>query len=310
MKTISFRRPAVALSLLGLSMFSAQAITFSLDGISPSSGGLGANLYSPGPVLVVPGGPPAIDVDAISFAKTGPIVPEFYFSVNRGSAGTPGTAVAGESAFGDQAADIFVSTGAGFNFQFRDGNGIVANPLTPGAPSPPLGLAEPGPVPGDNVDALDLGVVGPLIYWSVNPATTGFGPYIGFSAADIFFAPTFGGYAGAPGLYASAVLLGLLAGDNIDALVFYDDGFAGATPGDIVLFSLAPGSPSLAIGGASAADILITSPGATPGIFLPAGAIGLLPTDDLDALDVIPEPGSCLLFGVALVGLAVRRRRR
>jgi hypothetical protein len=310
MKTNSFHRPAVILSLFGLSVFSAKAITFSLDVISPTSGGLGAFLFSPGPVVVVPGGPPGMEVDAISFAKTGPIAPGFYFSVNRGSVGAPATAVAGESAFGDQAADIFVSTGAGFNFQFRDGNGIVANPLTPGAPSPPLGLAEPGPAPGDNLDALDLSVVGPMIYWSVNPATTGSAPYLGFSAADIFLAPTFGGYAGAPALYAPAGLLGLLAGDDIDALVFYDDGLAGATPGDILLFSLAPGSPSLGIGGASAADILITSPGAVPGLFLPAGAIGLLPTDDLDALDVIPEPGSCLMLGMALFGFAAHRRRR
>jgi hypothetical protein len=251
-----------------------------------------------------------LEVDAISYGRNLPFEPlTFYFSVDRGSIGVPGSAVAGEAAVGDQAADIYVSTGAGTNFQFRDGNGFMANPATPGAPAPPLGLLEPVPLPGDNVDSLDLRNIGPIIYWSVDPATAA-GPYGGASAADIFMAPTAPGYSAGPAMYAPAALLGLLAGDDIDAMVYFEDGLAGPSPNDLILFSLTPASPSLALLGANAADILSTSPNGVPGIFMPALQLGLVPGhDNLDALDVIPEPNVWLMLGSTLLGVTLRRRR-
>ena len=105
-------------------------------------------------------------------------------------------------------------------------------------------------------------------------------------------------------------MLGLGALDDMDALVYFEDGTPGPTPGDAVLFSLAAGSPTLGLLGASPADILITGPGFLPGIFAPAGAIGLLPTDELNALDfIIPEPGTSAMLILALFG-TIRRRRR
>jgi len=49
------------------------------------------------------------------------------------------------------------------------------------------------------------------------------------------------------------------------------------------LFSLAPGSPTLGALGYSAADILAPTPG-VPIVSVPAATLGLLPTDNLDAL--------------------------
>lgn len=320
------RGVAVAVALFGVSAIRTHAVTYSVDVASPTGAGFGDMLFNPGPLVAFPGsGVPGVEVDAMSYGRLGPIVPEFYFSVAPGSLGLPGTAVNGEATafggfpgLGDAPADVFVTTAAtiGTNTQFRDGNGIVAFPPTPGAPSPPLGLLEPSP-PGDNVDALDISFgptvlpgVGPSIFWSVNPATVaGFPPYAGFGAADILWSPAVPGYSAAPVLYAPTALLGLLLGDDLDALVYFEDGIAGPSPGDMVLFSLTPGSPTLVALAASPADILLTSPGGVPGIFLPAGALGLLPGDDLDALDVVPETSQAVLLGLAAIGLAIGRRR-
>lgn len=110
-------------------------------------------------------------------------------------------------------------------------------------------------------------------------------------------------------LLLPAAAIGLTPGDDIDALVYIEDGVPGPSPGDTILFSLTPGSATLALLGASPADVLAASPGGVPGVFAPAGALALLTTDNIDALDVVPEPSQTLLFGTALLGLALRRRR-
>lgn len=198
----------------------------------------------------------------------------------------------------------------------------MAFPLTPGAPSPPLGLLEPPFGIDDNVDGLDmrlgpvvLPALGPSIFWSVDMATAGaVPPYVGLgaTAADIFWSPPIAGYSIAPVIYAPAAMIGLLLGDDIDALVYFEDGLGGPSPGDIILFSLAPGSPTLAaLGGASPADILVTSPFMpAPGLFLLSGALGLTPVDNLDALDVIPEPDCVIFATLAGLGFVLRRRRK
>jgi hypothetical protein len=55
-----------------------------------------------------------------------------------------------------------------------------------------------------------------------------------------------------------------------------------------VYFTLAPGSPTLGLLGATPADVLVASPPgfALPAIFLPAAALGLTGEDVIDALDV------------------------
>ena len=166
----------------------------------------------------------------------------------------------------------------------------------------------------------------PPVYFTLDAATAF---AAGVTPGDIMFSPVFPGYAGvgAPGVIAPFGALGLVPGDDVDALVVLDnDGAPGVfTPGiDAIMFSLAPGSPSLGAFGISPADILVDPGGAglfgvpavggpgSPGFVAPAGAFGLLPTDNLNALDitqVIPEPSAASLFGLSLVGLLLRRRR-
>src|SRR5262249_51654905 len=85
---------------------------------------------------------------------------------------------------------------------------------------------------------------------------------------------------GGPSVVVAASSLDLGAGDVVDALA-YD------TVTHQVVFSLAPGSPTLAAIGARPADLL-AAPG--PTLMISAAALGLLPTDDVDALD-IPRDG-------------------
>lgn len=96
-------------------------------------------------------------------------------------------------------------------------------------------------------------------------------------------------------IYATWYELGLVQNDDIDALLVFDTNANGHFDGlDQVLFSLSPGSPSLAtIQGAStqgaAADVFIGTPGQLPAPFAPASFFGLgAPSDNIDALDLVP----------------------
>lgn len=331
MTTLVCRCHRLVLALFGLSILSVHAVTYSIDAPSFTAGGPPNedDLFNPGPfpALAIPGtGAAGTEVDAMSYGRTFPLPgdAEVYFSVTPSSMGAPGTAVAGESLFADHPADIFVSTLTGTNIQFRDGDGLIANPLTPGAPSPPLGLIEPIPAfpSGDNLDALDLRLgppsllgLGPSIFWSVDPATA---VGLGVTPADVLWSPALPGYSGTPAMYAPGVFLGLLPGDDIDAMVWFEDDTGGVptpgpTPGDMMIFSLVPGSPTLAAFGhafgAGGADLFVTKPGGAVALFAPAAALGLLPTDDIDALDVVPEPRVLALFSLATLSLMLRRRR-
>jgi hypothetical protein len=103
--------------------------------------------------------------------------------------------------------------------------------------------------------------------------------------------------------FATAAQMGLTSGDIIDALALSDVS-PGSSPGshhmlrngtlnvqlDEALFSLAAGSPSLASGGFSAADVFYTSFGGSNSVFARAADLGLLPQDDVDAIDIGPVP--------------------
>jgi hypothetical protein len=81
-------------------------------------------------------------------------------------------------------------------------------------------------------------------------------------------------------------------GDDIDALAVWDLGFQGDVPQpqvDFALFSLAPGSPYLLNNGFSPADILATNFTGMSWLYLQAGQIGMLPSDNVDAIDVEAE---------------------
>jgi hypothetical protein len=128
-----------------------------------------------------------------------------------------------------------------------------------------------------------------------------------------------------------------VAGDVIDALVLSDvlvvnpadgtilltpDGIM--TPGyDSVLFSLAPGSPTLTALGLSPADVFISyfdasqlfdfdlGFGGSFGVFASHSALGLLFEDNIDALDIrpsVPEP-STFLIAIFALAVGIGRRR-
>ncbi|NTU64763.1 MAG: hypothetical protein HGB05_15545, partial [Chloroflexi bacterium] len=84
-----------------------------------------------------------------------------------------------------------------------------------------------------------------------------------------------------PSIFANGTAdLGLQASDVIDALCVRENGDGSYGSGDLIMFSLAAGSPSLTAWQASAADLL------TPrNLFrYRASALGLQATDDIDGL--------------------------
>jgi len=108
------------------------------------------------------------------------------------------------------------------------------------------------------------------------------------SGSNIYFTPDLP-FPEDPDLFAYYWQLGLQSGDDIDAMVVFDFDYNGLFSGmDLVLFSLAPGSPSLPDPGA-AADILAATHGQSFELFAPAWVLGLEGAEDnIDALDILP----------------------
>ncbi len=164
--------------------------------------------------------------------------------------------------------------------------------------------------------------------------------------------------AGAPTVWATPALMGLVDGDDIDAFSLqrvYDAGF-GITPSsvapipgtvatqgglliggrfdpnpfenfgridftfnnDLIVFSLAPGSPTLALmsgflGRAlSAADLFISDFDGSFTLWASAESLGLRPQDNIDGLDItaIPAPGATMIISLAGLTVLSSRRRR
>jgi hypothetical protein len=142
---------------------------------------------------------------------------------------------------------------------------------------------------GDDLASLEMRmpIGGPaMLKYSIGAAGAVPPPY---SPADII-SPALA--FGAP--WAPAGALGLVPADDIDALITQDIAPAAVyVPGvDSVVFSLAPGSPTLAAVGAMPSDLLMATPFGLPTIFIPGMAFGLGPMDNLDAIDVFPgQPG-------------------
>lgn len=222
----------------------------------------------------------------------------------------------------------FPPAGTG-NTAFVDGDGfppfggfglglIEPNPFGPGVPDP-----------GSNLDAVDIDTpnLGPTlfpVYFSLDSGvfdaleglpntTSALANGLGVGG-DVFVVPAAGAV---PIIFAPAPLLGLdifgVDSDDIDALVLRENGtgvfepsivpfdwLTGAT--DMLMFSLRRDS-ALVVGAVpdslcglpiEPGDILVppAAPGLTPGIWIPAEALGLataragfIPVDDIDALD-------------------------
>jgi len=203
------------------------------------------------------------DIDALSHG-TDPI-PDTRFSVRDGSLGLAGTAVREEATKAPAQAlgDEFVARG-GDNRLFMN-EGIFG--FFPGV---------------HELDALAMdGIRGPEALFPIHFSLAAGSPTlaaIGAGPADILVSQ---GNGLPPIVDRAAAAMGLVAGDDIDALCFY--------PG-VTRFSLAPGSPSLAAIPASAADVL--QQGAPPFVALTDAGMGLDPGDDVDALKCgVPAAG-------------------
>jgi len=105
-----------------------------------------------------------------------------------------------------------------------------------------------------------------------------------------------------PVVFASQEALGLMDNDDVDAIALVEDGDGVFTPVfevglDALVFSLATGSPTLAVKGFWPGDLLLPTtvynPAGGPPLFMlrviwPAADLGLAPEDDLNALKTNP----------------------
>lgn len=293
----------------------AGPLTFSIDPGSPAPFSP-ADILVPGPGLAISeaalGLTPGDNLNALSFGNDpvqGPaLTGGVEFSVDRLSAGLPGTAVDIQS------------------FPFPEAHGDVFStiPTVPGPGTNMLSIDEemlgltPGGFFGDDLDALDRNG-GPGVYFSVDflsPANLG-----GGVANDIFVGTT-------GTLFADGDAFGLDFDDDLDALILQDRGTIGVLdPGlDTAYFSLTSDSPTtftasgdpyvpvphgtpIVPGGVSAADILFTDFLGPITLAASADSIGLSEFDELNAL-ANPEPGTLALVGVGVAGFFCVRRRK
>lgn len=280
----------------------------------------------PGAVLGLPAA--ADDLDALSAANAGvTALDEFVllFSVDRPSLGSepplpllveqhvPYNAL-DQAERGHAAGDQFMSL-LRFNLAGpvpgRGGatnNSLVRNNYDEGGTSfsaqPPAHSRDdlsgyPLRVPQDNVDGfgdaapIADGPGGPWVYYSASrnsPSLAFLSTPFEESGAHVFRLPL-GLDGGNPDFYASCFELGLVPLDDIDGLIVFDrDQSRHFDNQDVVLFSLAPGSPSLALApagsGSPTACIFVVRPGPLVDVFAPAFDLGVgAPGDNIDALD-------------------------
>jgi hypothetical protein len=265
-----------------------------------------SDLYHPSLVVVIPDQnlgiqvPGNVDLDAVTYQYE-PIT--LFFSVERAAVGAPGTAVAGQAAVGQAAGDIYTTNLAGANTLVYNQDVLSLSPNIP------AGQLYVPPPQIDDLDALDLAHSDPVAQPTPGMPPPQFtliaGNVFGVSGADILVAGP--APAGPPIVWVPEANLGLGTlgpGDDIDGLHYDGIGY---------FFSLTPGSPSLAAGvcgGTSAADIFYSAGGGACVLWNPAPALGLLVTDDVDAISFVPEPSTLLLVGFGAVSLVVCGRRK
>lgn len=256
-------------------------------------------------------------INSLSFGMDGTVnlavqgqIPVLLFSVDRTSTGVTCTDVRSEAERipAEVAADVFIAPAINVSGQaqsFGAYGGAFVPPCSGGRGSclvsdqTSLGLRPLFTGLGhDNVTSLEAS---PFLI-SDRAYLTFTGPSFNNDAATIYTHN--GDTAFTPGnlaLFATSSNMGLAGTDVIDALVVSD-----VTPGsdpqqpngslnagqDEVLFSLAPGSPSLAAGGFSAADVFYSDFNGTFTRRYTAASQGLLSTDNVDALDISPGVGA------------------
>lgn len=249
-------------------------------GGSPSLAAFGffdSDVLVPGPALSMTFPPVPFYADAFSAnhinispppPRVAPVGSLVVFSVDRVSMGIPP---------GTGAADILSSFFAGGNAIWipAGGLGLIGLPNVP-----PLAQA-------DSVDGYNE-FIGPMAafhsYFAMHPASAA---AMGFSPADVFVCPP-GGLVWPTPVFAPAVFMGLLPGDSIDAMVVWDTANIGQMDQgiDVILFSLAPGSPTLGILGADGATFFWSNFNGGNNVFATSAQLGLIPfADNVDAMD-------------------------
>lgn len=238
----------------------------------------------------------ADDINSLSYGNDYNAEPfPLQFSVAPGATGLTETAVWQQSAcaFDESAADEYGVKYPGFNVIVYDENGY---PCSTEPTQRPIGFKL-----GEDLDALvnqppifvdwELdGVLDSPVYFSLAPDS----PFLGGSGltpADILVVSS---TVPTPSLYISHNEIGLQPTDIIDAIALNENGIGGyqrATwevwDGDLFVFSLAAGSPSLATYGFNPGDLLVPSKesiGTVPMLAYPAYLLGLTDSDDVDAL--------------------------
>jgi hypothetical protein len=294
---------------------------------------------------------PGDEIDALSFGDDPIAAPHtLTFSVGVGAGGVAGTGVAIEVGIGtppsapapigipkppEAAGDLFVQTGplAGpcANVLAPPGSGYGAGGLT-GDEFEATWVTPAGALPpADDLDAFDYfdpAFAPPFgVFFSLAPGSPSL-LTIPATPGDILWSPLGGGPVVIAGLFgagpATAVALGI-PGANLDGLnvVAAGPGVIAAGPVGATPCSPAAGSHlaefSIAPGGAfPPSDVLVRiGPGAAA-VKVPAPGLGLLPTDNLDALEaqampmMVPSLGlpALGLMSTALVGIGLLLARR
>jgi hypothetical protein len=253
------------------------------------------------------------NVDALSFgldAFGSQAVTTVAFSVDPNAGGVPGTGVALEAANDEAEGDEFVSQFRNTNSQLVDEQVFVLRSGPPSEDIDALVDQPPSLVDGDG----DM-VPNRPIFFSLDAGSPSLSAIAGATAASILVKNG----AAPPMVFASEIRMGLRPGDDLDALCLMKSALpsatlrAGAGPPspppagnattDYALFSLAPGSPTLTALGVTQGDLLVTdfSAGA-PAVYATAQQIGLLPSDNLDALKCLKAVVMIPLSGCVTIG--------
>jgi|GEM_PF-4513585 len=232
------------------------------------------------------------DVDGFSFSSSLNSVFKLCFSVTETSLGLFDTHVRREANNNEQEGDAFLSRGT------YNRSGFVS-----GGPGHDQAIDEEalGLLPGDEVDGASEGDFDrdPIYYTQAGDS-------------DIFFQAI-------ANTFASTTALGLSAGDDVNAVVVWDDNGNGEFDGsDQILFSLAQGSAALTSNPTwSAADVFSINAGGSASLFASHTDLGLEFNDDIDALELVPdrpktpEPLTTLgTLAAGMMGLLLRRQTR
>ncbi len=253
-------------------------------------------------------------INSISFGQDGTLDPlganpVLLFSVDRSTIGKPCTDVNMESFNIEVAADVF-------NAQMNAFGQYVSpsSPVCVGERESCLVLDQTSlglrPATGgfghDNMTALEISEYDPMVDFAYLSFT---GPTFQNDPTDeakiwVYAPPPTPLQPGNLNVFASHASMNLQAGDVIDAIAVSD-----GTPGidialdpqmpngvldvglDEVLFSLTSSSPSVTSAGRSGADIFRSSFAGSFSVHITADALGLLETDEVDAIDVSPGFG-------------------